>query len=95
MVGGIVYKIIHLMWLKRYGSEENDETVVSENEEETEKLAPEPKTRDAGTSMSGESLSWMLTYNQIGSLTSLSRSKVKYSNSFIYFNLNFLLRIQI
>lgn len=32
--------------------------------------------RDASTSMSQERLSLMIKYNQIGSLTSLSRSKV-------------------
>lgn len=44
---------------------------------ETEKLSPEPKMRDASTGMSQERLSLMIKYNQIGSLTSLSRgSKV-------------------
>lgn len=34
--------------------------------------------RDASTSMSQERLSLMIKYNQIGSLTSLSRSKVSF-----------------
>jgi hypothetical protein len=46
---------------------------------ENEKLAAEPKTRDASTSMSQERLSLMIKYNQMGSLTSLSRSKVSFS----------------
>lgn len=47
---------------------------------ETEKLSPEPKMRDASTGMSQERLSLMIKYNQIGSLTSLSRgSKVSSS----------------
>jgi hypothetical protein len=44
---------------------------------ENEKLSPEPKMKDASTSMSQERLSLMIKYNQIGSLSSLSRgSKV-------------------
>lgn len=51
----------------------DDETEVNEIGE-MDKLSPEPKTRDASTSMSQERLSLMsLKYNQIGSLTSLSR----------------------
>ena len=44
---------------------------------ENEKLSSEPKMRDASTSMSPEHLSLMIKYNQVGSLSSLSRgSKV-------------------
>lgn len=43
---------------------------------ELEKFAPEPKFKDASTSMSQERLSVMMKYNPTVSLTSLSRSKV-------------------
>jgi hypothetical protein len=49
---------------------------VAENGERDKLNAPESKMRDASTSMSQERLSLMIKYNQIGSLTSLSRSKV-------------------
>lgn len=93
VAGGFAYKIIHILWLKKfdavrkawnshgylfnnhfYQAEESD---LAENGE-NEKLSPEPKTRDASTGMSHERLSLMIKYNQVGSLTSLSRgSKVR------------------
>lgn len=72
-----------MVWLKKFDSDINDEEGVDYVEKgETEKLSPEPKTRDASTStherphISHDRLSWMIAYNQIGSLTSLHRSKV-------------------
>lgn len=50
----------------------DDDGDAAENGE-TEKLSGEPRMRDASTGMSQEGLSVMIKYNQIGSLTSLSR----------------------
>lgn len=62
--------------IKHYYAQGDDDGDAVENGE-AEKLAPEPKMRDASTSMSQEHLSLMIKYNQIGSLSSLSRgSKV-------------------
>ncbi|CRK89295.1 CLUMA_CG003054, isoform A [Clunio marinus] len=72
--GGVAYKLIHILWLKKYDSVPDNEDDV-ENEE-GEKLAPEPRFKDAWTSMSQDGLSTMMKYNPTVSLTSLSRSKV-------------------
>ncbi|CRK88289.1 CLUMA_CG002068, isoform A [Clunio marinus] len=69
VAGGIAYKIIHHLWLKKFDAidDDDDNEVCGESE---------PKFRDASTSMSQERLSLMVSkYNQVGSLTSLSRSK--------------------
>jgi hypothetical protein len=61
-----------------------DDPDILENGE-GDRLQNEPKMRDASTSMSQEHLSLMIKYNQMGSLTSLSRSKVR---SVLYHKLN-------
>lgn len=72
VAGGIAYKVIHSMWLKKYDQTEE----MDDDSAEKDKLT-EPRTKDQGTSMSQERLSLMIKYNQIGSLTSLQRgSKV-------------------
>ena len=55
---------------------QNDDEIEAAENGESEKLNSESKTRDISTSMSLERLSLMIKYNQIGSLSSLSRSKV-------------------
>lgn len=76
VAGGLAYKFIHAIWLRKYDNPEADEDALESGEAEklTEtKEADEPKTKDQGTSMSQERLSLMIKYNQIGSLTSLPR----------------------
>lgn len=76
VVGGILYYALHLAYLKRFDTQDNDKDDLNENGE-SEKLT-EPKTRDQGTTMSQERLSLWVKYNQIGSLASLPRgSKVR------------------
>lgn len=77
VLGGCAYYALHLLWLKKFdATADKDEQEGVENGE-TEKLAPEPKTKEQGTTMSQERLSLMIKFNQIGSLTSLPRgSKV-------------------
>jgi hypothetical protein len=72
VAGGIAYKVIHSIWLKKY---DQTEDIDDQETGETDKLT-EPKTKDQGTSMSQERLSLMIKYNQIGSLTSLSRTSL-------------------
>lgn len=75
VIGGIIYGLLHLIWLRKFDHVLKDEDDAAENGE-TEKLN-EPKTKDQGTTMSQERLCLMIKYNQIGSLTSLPRgSKV-------------------
>lgn len=75
VVGGILYYILHLVYLKKFDVQDNDKDDMNDNGE-NEKLT-EPKTRDQGTTMSQERLSLWVKYNQIGSLASLPRgSKV-------------------
>lgn len=75
VAGGFAYKIIHSLWLKKFDMVD-DEAETADNENgETDHLSSEPRTKDASTSMSQERLSLMIKYNQVGSLTSLSRSK--------------------
>ncbi|XP_058056912.1 uncharacterized protein LOC131208268 isoform X2 [Anopheles bellator] len=74
VAGGLAYKFIHAIWLRKYDNPDADDEVVEKGE--SEKLyseGDEPKTKDQGTSMSQERLSLMIKYNQIGSLTSLPR----------------------
>ncbi|XP_055856007.1 uncharacterized protein LOC129919182 isoform X1 [Episyrphus balteatus] len=73
VVGGIAYGLLHLVWLRKFDHQidDNDDNEAIENGE-TEKLT-EPPTKEQGTSMSLERLSLMIKYNQIGSLTSLPR----------------------
>uniref|UniRef100_A0A182LXW2 Major facilitator superfamily associated domain-containing protein n=1 Tax=Anopheles culicifacies TaxID=139723 RepID=A0A182LXW2_9DIPT len=75
VAGGLAYKFIHSIWLRKYDNPDADEDVAEKGE--AEKLytdgGDEPKTKDQGTSMSQERLSLMIKYNQIGSLTSLPR----------------------
>ncbi|XP_070494972.1 major facilitator superfamily domain-containing protein 6 isoform X2 [Chironomus tepperi] len=71
VAGGIAYKVIYYVWLKRFDTDDDNVDVLENGE--NEKLSPEPKMRDASTSMSQERLSLMIKYNQIGSLSSLSR----------------------
>lgn len=94
VAGGCAYKIIHILWLKKFDSvidffcltndddklnyQADDEVEIAENGEGEKLNASETKMKDASTSMSQERLSLMIKYNQIGSLTSLSRSKVSY-----------------
>ena len=66
----------HILWFNISFSKSDDEIEATENGE-SEKLNLESKTRDISTSMSLERLSLMIKYNQIGSLSSLSRSKVR------------------
>uniref|UniRef100_A0A1Q3G563 Putative transporter n=1 Tax=Culex tarsalis TaxID=7177 RepID=A0A1Q3G563_CULTA len=77
VAGGLAYKFIHAIWLRKYDNPDADDDVLESGEAEkltdTPKEADEPKTKDAGTSMSQERLSLMIKYNQIGSLTSLPR----------------------
>uniref|UniRef100_A0A8D8GT47 Major facilitator superfamily domain-containing protein 6-A n=1 Tax=Culex pipiens TaxID=7175 RepID=A0A8D8GT47_CULPI len=76
VAGGLAYKFIHAIWLRKYDNPDADDDVLESGEAEklTEtKEADEPKTKDQGTSMSQERLSLMIKYNQIGSLTSLPR----------------------
>ncbi|XP_050076887.1 uncharacterized protein LOC126564028 isoform X1 [Anopheles maculipalpis] len=74
VAGGLAYKFIHSIWLRKYDNPDADEEAIEKGE--AEKLytdGDEPKTKDQGTSMSQERLSLMIKYNQIGSLTSLPR----------------------
>uniref|UniRef100_A0A182PUW1 Major facilitator superfamily associated domain-containing protein n=1 Tax=Anopheles epiroticus TaxID=199890 RepID=A0A182PUW1_9DIPT len=74
VAGGLAYKFIHSIWLRKYDNPDADDDAVEKGE--AEKLytdGDEPKTKDQGTSMSQERLSLMIKYNQIGSLTSLPR----------------------
>uniref|UniRef100_A0A2M4CLI8 Putative transporter n=1 Tax=Anopheles darlingi TaxID=43151 RepID=A0A2M4CLI8_ANODA len=74
VAGGLAYKFIHSIWLRKYDNPDADEETIEKGE--SEKLyndGDEPKTKDQGTSMSQERLSLMIKYNQIGSLTSLPR----------------------
>uniref|UniRef100_A0A1L8DEQ6 Putative transporter n=1 Tax=Nyssomyia neivai TaxID=330878 RepID=A0A1L8DEQ6_9DIPT len=71
VVGGIIYGLLHLIWLRKFDQEEHLKDNCEENGE-SEKLT-EPKTKDQGTTMSQERLSLMIKFNQIGSLTSLPR----------------------
>uniref|UniRef100_A0A182IT32 Major facilitator superfamily associated domain-containing protein n=1 Tax=Anopheles atroparvus TaxID=41427 RepID=A0A182IT32_ANOAO len=74
VAGGLAYKFIHAIWLRKYDNPDADEETIEKGE--AEKLyneGDEPKTKDQGTSMSQERLSLMIKYNQIGSLTSLPR----------------------
>ncbi|XP_058447079.1 uncharacterized protein LOC131427687 isoform X1 [Malaya genurostris] len=75
VAGGLAYKFIHAIWLRKYDNPEIEEDAENgETDKLTEnKDAEEPKTKDQGTSMSQERLSLMIKYNQIGSLTSLPR----------------------
>lgn len=76
VLGGCAYYALHLLWLKKFDASA-DNFADAEGAAETEKLSPEPKTKDQGTTMSQERLSLMIKFNQIGSLTSLPRgSKV-------------------
>lgn len=75
VIGGIIYGLLHLLWLRKFDINLKDEDEGVESGE-AEKLT-EPKYKDQGTTMSQERLSLMIKYNQIGSLTSLPRgSKV-------------------
>ncbi|XP_055687030.1 uncharacterized protein LOC129792220 [Lutzomyia longipalpis] len=71
VVGGIIYGLLHLIWLRKFDQQEHLKEDCEENGE-SEKLT-EPKTKDQGTTMSQERLSLMIKFNQIGSLTSLPR----------------------
>ncbi|XP_058819544.1 uncharacterized protein LOC131682227 isoform X1 [Topomyia yanbarensis] len=75
VAGGLAYKFIHAIWLRKYDNPDADDDAENgETDKLTEnKDAEEPKTKDQGTSMSQERLSLMIKYNQIGSLTSLPR----------------------
>ncbi|KAL5279758.1 hypothetical protein ACFFRR_004012 [Megaselia abdita] len=75
VVGGIVYGLLHLVWLRKFdASAEEEETESAEKGEANEKdKFIESNTKDQGTSMSLERLSLMIKYNQIGSLSSLPR----------------------
>lgn len=77
VMGGCAYYALHLLWLKKFDSSTDKDDQEGVENGETEKLAPEPKTKEQGTTMSQERLSLMIKFNQIGSLTSLPRgSKV-------------------
>lgn len=82
VVGGIIYGLLHLVWLRKFDQEAQfKENLKCEENGENEKLT-EPKTKDQGTTMSQERLSLMIKFNQIGSLTSLPRgSKVDLPDS--------------
>lgn len=87
VVGGIVYGLLHLVWLRKFdATAEEEETESAEKGEANEKdKFIEPNTKDQGTSMSLERLSLMIKYNQIGSLSSLPRgSRVSFSFFFSY-----------
>ncbi|XP_055639140.1 uncharacterized protein LOC129777095 isoform X2 [Toxorhynchites rutilus septentrionalis] len=76
VAGGLAYKFIHAIWLRKYDNPDADEDAAENGEAEKlndTKDSEEPKTKDQGTSMSQERLSLMIKYNQIGSLTSLPR----------------------
>lgn len=76
VVGGILYYLIHMLYLKKFDEVDDKEEPEETENGEAEKLT-EPKTRDQGTAMSQERLSLWVKYNQIGSLASLPRgSKV-------------------
>ncbi|KAG4066826.1 hypothetical protein HA402_012893 [Bradysia odoriphaga] len=65
VLGGCCYYALHLLWLKKFdATADKDEQEGAENGE-TEKLAPEPKTKEQGTTMSQERLSLMIKFNQI------------------------------
>lgn len=75
VIGGVIYGLLHLIWLRKFDNKDDDDGAVESAE--AEKLT-EPKYKDQGTTMSQERLSLMIKYNQIGSLTSLPRgSKVR------------------
>ena len=75
VIGGVIYGLLHLIWLRKFDHRDEDDLGVESPE--AEKLT-EPKFKDQGTYMSQERLSLMIKYNQIGSLTSLPRgSKVR------------------
>ncbi|CAH1160196.1 unnamed protein product [Phaedon cochleariae] len=68
---GLLYTFLHYTWLKNYRVKPEEDTL----DEESLKLQnEEPKFKDQGTMVSMERLSLMVEFNQIGSITSLSRS---------------------
>uniref|UniRef100_A0A336M196 CSON010065 protein n=1 Tax=Culicoides sonorensis TaxID=179676 RepID=A0A336M196_CULSO len=73
-IGGIAYKLIHYIWLKKFDSPTDEDESPEDAAEsgEVEKLT-KPGMCDAGTSMSQERLFLMVRFNQIGSLSSLPR----------------------
>lgn len=74
VVGGIVYGLLHLVWLRKFdASGEEEEQEVEKGEANEKDKFIESNTKDQGTSMSLERLSLMIKYNQIGSLSSLPR----------------------
>ncbi|XP_055540662.1 uncharacterized protein LOC129727164 [Wyeomyia smithii] len=76
VAGGLAYKFIHAIWLRKYDNPDLDDDAAENGEADKltdTKDSDEPKTKDQGTSMSQERLSLMIKYNQIGSLTSLPR----------------------
>jgi hypothetical protein len=80
VAGGFAYKVIHIIWLKKFDAVSlkclDDDDLEVADIGEGEKLNIDSKTRDASTSMSLERLSLMFKFNQMGSMSSLSRSKV-------------------
>lgn len=79
VIGGIIYGLLHLLWLRKFDNREEEDMVADNGE--AEKLT-EPKFKDQGTNVSQERLCLMIKYNQIGSLASLPRgSKVRTFNS--------------
>lgn len=73
VLGGCAYYALHLLWLKKFDASPDKDDQEGVENGETEKLAPEPRTKEQGTTMSQERLSLMIKFNQIGSLTSLPR----------------------
>lgn len=79
VIGGIIYGLLHLLWLRKFDNREEEDMVADNGE--AEKLT-EPKFKDQGTNVSQERLCLMIKYNQIGSLASLPRgSKVRTFNN--------------
>ncbi|RZC39487.1 uncharacterized protein BDFB_000239, partial [Asbolus verrucosus] len=67
VISGITYALLHCLWLRKREKCNEDETSDLKDEE--------PKFKDQGTMVSFERLSLVIEYNQIGSLSSLGRSK--------------------
>lgn len=88
LAGGISYKIIHILWLKKFDLVScekfyqnslliNFYQVPSQDDDEMEngegeKLSSEPKTRECGTSMSQERLASSLMINKYNQMGSMT-----------------------
>lgn len=74
-IAGIFYGILHYYWLRNVTKTTDDDMLDNEVMEKS-MTNVEPKFKDQSTMVSFERLSLMIEYNQIGSLSSLGRSRL-------------------